>query len=42
MNKQLMIFLVVIVAFVGGMAYYHISTPSPYDGEAFFGPKDVP
>jgi hypothetical protein len=41
-NKQLVIFLLVIGAFVGAMSYYHVSTPSPFDGEAFFGPKDVP
>jgi hypothetical protein len=41
-NKQLVIFLAVIVVFVGGMAYYHVNTPSPFDGEAFFGPKDMP
>ncbi|MEC8907916.1 MULTISPECIES: hypothetical protein [Thalassolituus] len=42
MNKQLIIFLLVIGAFVGAMSYYHVSTPSPFDGEAFFGPKETP
>ncbi len=42
MNKQLIIFLLVIGAFVGAMYYYHVSTPSPFVGEAFFGPKETP
>lgn len=42
MNKQLIIFLVVVTAIVVALAQYHVSTPSPFDGEAFFGPKAVP
>lgn len=42
MNKQLVIFLVVVTAIVVAMAQYHVSTPSHFDGEAFFGPKDAP
>lgn len=41
-NKQLVIFLVVVTALVVAMAQYHVSTPSPFDGEAFFGSKDQP
>jgi len=38
-NKQLVIFLLVILVFVAAMTVYHVNTPSPFDGEAFFGPK---
>jgi hypothetical protein len=41
-NKQLVIFLVVVTAIVVALAQYHVSTPSPFDSEAFFGPKEVP
>ena len=37
MNKQLIIFLLVLAAMVGGMVYYHKSTPSPYNSPVFFG-----
>ena len=37
MNKQLIIFLLVMAAVVGGMVYYHKSTPSPYTSPVFFG-----
>lgn len=42
MNKQLVIFLVVVTAIVVALTQYHVSTPSPFDSEAFFGPKVVP
>ena len=37
MNKQLIIFLLVMAAVVGGMVYYHQSTPNPYNSPVFFG-----
>jgi len=40
--KQLIIFLLVIGGLVAAMTYYHINTPSHFDGEAFFGPKEAP
>ncbi len=42
MEKQLIIFLLVMGVAVGGMVYYHLNTENPFDGEAFFGPKDSP
>lgn len=37
-----MVFLVVLGLAVAGMVYYHLNTDSPFDGEAFFGPKERP
>lgn len=37
MNKQLIIFLLVLAAIVGGLAYYHVNTPTPFDSPVFFG-----
>lgn len=42
MGKQLIVFLLVLGLAVAGMVYYHLNTDSPFDGEAFFGPKERP
>ncbi|MBU2038382.1 MULTISPECIES: hypothetical protein [unclassified Thalassolituus] len=42
MVKQLIVFLIIIALTVAVMVYYHVNTESPFDGEAFFGPKERP
>ena len=38
MNKQIIIFLVVLGILVAGMVAYHERTPSPFNSPVFFGP----
>lgn len=37
MNKQLIVFLLILAALIGGMVYYHVNTASPFDSPVFFG-----
>lgn len=37
MNKQLIVFLLILGALIAGMAYYHLNTASPFDSPVFFG-----
>ncbi len=37
MNKQLIIFLLVLGVIVAGMVVYHNRTPSPFNSPVFFG-----
>lgn len=41
MNKQLIIFLLVLAAIIATMVYYHNRTPTPFNSPVFFGAPET-